>query len=353
MLICFLLFDFPVSWVYPQEDIDSNLLHDRDYLVGRAILTPRNKEVQEINSKVMQIFRSRDGSQAQKLHASDSLSLENPPEAAAIYPTELMESSNISGLPPATLELKIGSIVMLLRNMNGARGQANGTRAIVCRICRKVIELEIATGTNVGDWVLIPRVVLDASMEETGLPFSFRRRQFPIRPAFAMPIIKSQGQTMQKVGVHLPDPVFAHGQLYVALSRVGSPNAIKVLVKGVERQHNTFASIAGTPLVLYNDEAYLRTRLLHSQPGCVEGEDGPSHTGILPVSREGQHPDRSRIHAAESRPSPSLPSQEATHIVGKSEGSHPRGGGSRSSRKEKARRSTSMGRSRAPRSEGR
>ena len=48
--------------------------------------------------------------------------------------------------------------------------------------------------------------------------------QFPIRPAFAMTINKAQGQTLSKCGVLLDEPVFTHGQLYVAALRCGPQN---------------------------------------------------------------------------------------------------------------------------------
>ena len=46
-----------------------------------------------------------------------------------------------------------------------------------------------------------------------------------------MTINKSQGQTLQNAGIWLNDPCFAHGQLYVAMSRVGSPRDIKFAIR--------------------------------------------------------------------------------------------------------------------------
>ncbi len=57
------------------------------------------------------------------------------------------------------------------------------------------------------------------------------RNQFPLMPAFAMTINKSQGQSFDQVGVSLTNPVFAHGQLYVAISRVRSRKGLRIFVK--------------------------------------------------------------------------------------------------------------------------
>ena len=76
--------------------------------------------------------------------------------------------------------------------------------------------------------VFLPRIPLCPSDDEM-FPFRFKRKQFPIRLSFAMTINKAQGQTIAHAGVYLPEPVFSHGQLYVALSRATARSNIKVL----------------------------------------------------------------------------------------------------------------------------
>ncbi|XP_044398326.1 uncharacterized protein [Triticum aestivum] len=76
----------------------------------------------------------------------------------------------------------------------------------------------------------LPRIPLYPS-EDDILPFKFKRKQFPIRLSFAMTINKAHGQTIPNVGIYLPEPVFSHGQLYVALSRGISRQTTRVLAK--------------------------------------------------------------------------------------------------------------------------
>ena len=79
-------------------------------------------------------------------------------------------------------------------------------------------------------------------------PFSFKRKQFPVKLSFAMTVNKLQGQTIPNAGIYLPEPVFSHGQLYVALSRATATSNIKILpgTHDESKQKNKKTSIDDT-----------------------------------------------------------------------------------------------------------
>ena len=192
-----------------------------EFLTSRAILTPKNVDVVELNNLILDQFPD-------EIHEFRSADQVDDPEDQIRYPTELLNSFNPSDLPPHTLKLKVGCPIMLLRNLNTAQGLCNGTRLIVRSFHQYVLEAEIATGPHTGTIVLIPRITLTPSQSRS--PIQFKRTQFPVRLAFSMTINKSQGQTFNSVGLYLPDPAFTHGLLYVAMSRVRIPTAIKIML---------------------------------------------------------------------------------------------------------------------------
>ena len=132
-------------------------------------------------------------------------------------------------MPPHVLTLKVGMPIMLLRNMNQSEGKANGTILRILELVNRLIKAKILNGSNAGDTMFIPRIKLYAN-DSSQMPFRLIRTQFPIKPAFAMTINKAQGQTLEKMGLYLPKAVFAHGMLYVALSRVGCEDGVSIMV---------------------------------------------------------------------------------------------------------------------------
>jgi ATP-dependent DNA helicase PIF1 len=98
----------------------------------------------------------------------------------------------------------------------------------VTKLAVHVIEARIIGGKHHGHSLYIPR--FDMSPSQSPWPFKLNRRQFPIIVSYAMTINKSQGQSLDYVGIYLPRPFFSHGQIYVVVSSVKSKQGIKLLI---------------------------------------------------------------------------------------------------------------------------
>ena len=94
----------------------------------------------------------------------------------------------------------------------------------------RLLHVRLLNGDHAGDVALLPRITLSPSVTGQESFIKLNRRQFPVQLALAMTINKAQGQTVKRVGVDLRKHVFAHGQLYVALTRVTSPTDLCLLL---------------------------------------------------------------------------------------------------------------------------
>jgi ATP-dependent exoDNAse (exonuclease V) alpha subunit len=128
---------------------------------------------------------------------------------ANTYPFDFLNTLEVNGTPSHKLLFKIGTLVMLLRNLNPSAGLCNGTRVIIRHFTMRVVETEIITGIGTGNVAFI--LCIKFISDNNDLSFTFARKQFPLRLAYAMTINKSQGQTLFHVGLHLADDVFSHG----------------------------------------------------------------------------------------------------------------------------------------------
>ena len=141
------------------------------------------------------------------------------------------------------LELKPGAQVMLLTNDPNGRW-VNGTIGKVTRIVRRKGE-DDTVGVEFGDggegelkpnvWELFRFVYDEESQAITSEPVG-AFTQYPLKLAWAVTIHKSQGKTFDKVVIDIGRGTFAHGQVYVALSRCTTFEGI-VLRKPIARHH--------------------------------------------------------------------------------------------------------------------
>ncbi|XP_062206556.1 ATP-dependent DNA helicase PIF1-like [Phragmites australis] len=258
-----------VSYTWEDTDLDKLIdnvfpmlddnMSDPNYITSRAILSTRNDCVDNINMKMIGRFRGDEV----VYHSFDRA--EDDPHN--YYPPEFLNSLTPNGLPPHVLKLKMNCPIILLRNIDPANGLCNGTRLVVRGSQRNAIDAEIVLGQHAGKRVFLPRIPLCPSDDEM-FPFQFKRKQFPIRLSFAMTVNKAQGQTIPNVGIYLPESVFSHGQLYVALSRATARANIRVLaVPSNDKKKKKCSKQSGTYTmnIVYREvlTAYTRSPPLH------------------------------------------------------------------------------------------
>uniref|UniRef100_A0A914Q9G8 ATP-dependent DNA helicase n=1 Tax=Panagrolaimus davidi TaxID=227884 RepID=A0A914Q9G8_9BILA len=208
------------------EEIFSDVIENYNpaTVMKRAILATWNQDVDELNEQVLELF---DQESEITYHAQDVYHYGDEILQGAGEIHENYKTRNIKGLPSFKLRVRKNAIVMLVRNLSIEDGLCNGTRLVVTNLLKHILICKkINIDGSLSDDIFIPRITLTAKHGVVDVT----RHQFPVKLAFCMTINKSQGQTMDRVGVVLNHECFSHGQLYVAFSRVRSMSGLKIVL---------------------------------------------------------------------------------------------------------------------------
>ena len=186
-----------------------------------------DREVQyDDDIEPVRLFAKRDMTLAFNKSKLDSI---NGPQIVSVS----TDSGNISVLKqcpaPARLELKVGSQVILIRNLdtqavNGSVGLVTGFQDVQGQFYKKpIVKLTSFSGNPF-------TITLQKCLWETIAPNGSvvaSRLQYPLILAWAITIHRSQSQTIPRLCVDMTG-IFEVGQAYVALSRCPSPDNLQV-----------------------------------------------------------------------------------------------------------------------------
>lgn len=225
-----------IHFVYPGD-----VLGDPEAVAKRGILTGRNLDVDGINEVVLSLLPGPD---IYKIGFDEmpTLSAEYPVDRPyrlldpdvlhdidTIHALEDMEGheptmAKAGQAPPRRLRLKRGGVFFIERNLNVKQGAMHNVKVVITHIGANVIKAR-TLGEHSHE-LLLPRITFRVLLR---CGSTLTRRQFPLRPAYAFTYHKAQGQTLDKACLDCRTDFFAHGQLYVGLSRVRNASDMVIL----------------------------------------------------------------------------------------------------------------------------
>lgn len=220
-----------------------------------------------INSRCNPAYRSGEAFEITLATRRDTVDAINDEHMRSLTTPEFTYQGEIKDVFPDNdlptlkeLTLKVGAQVIFIRNDKENRW-VNGTIAHVSDLDKDSVEV----ATENGDCYKLEREMwenvqysYDEKAQKVVGEVKGTFKQYPIKPAWALTVHKSQGLTFTKVVIDFAGGAFSSGQAYVALSRCTSLEGITLLkplqqrdiivnpaVVNFSRQFNNQAAISG------------------------------------------------------------------------------------------------------------
>jgi ATP-dependent DNA helicase PIF1 len=205
--------------VYSPEVLEGDPLQ----LMSRVILSPVNSVVDQINRRVTAMMPPDRPSQTYlSVNTPDAHDVYDP--TSAVFAIDNLQSIESADIPVHALHLIVGMPVMCMQNLDVANGICNGTTMIVERLGQNIVWCRV--NTRFGQR-LQPFAATKFTYNDNG--FKFTRVQLPLRVAFCVTVYRAQGGTYERVAFHSLRQLWAHGALFVAVTRTTTPEGLTIL----------------------------------------------------------------------------------------------------------------------------
>ena len=182
-----------IEFVYPEDVLANPVM-----CVNRSVLCSLNVNVDIMNAKILNMLPG----ECWTLYSSDSLQ-ENSNEgttgarmANPFASVDFLNMQNAPGIPHHVLELKVGCICNIMKNLSQEYALCKNTRVIVRQISRRYIQVEKVSASG-QSLFLLPRMDFFFNVPYT--PWKVHRKQFPLRLSYSNTFNSAQGLTLGTV----------------------------------------------------------------------------------------------------------------------------------------------------------
>ena len=141
-----------------------------DYLAQWAIMSSTNNMIHNRNCEFLHSLPGE-----MEISYSRDSCMED--DDKTLFESNFLNRVNVSDLPPHQLAIKVGTCIILIKNLDIYNGHCNGTRYIILEITNNLMKAERLIG-GTKSIILIP--IIPMISKDSSFPVPFKQVQFPV-----------------------------------------------------------------------------------------------------------------------------------------------------------------------------